>query len=246
MNMAELVFIHGASDSAAIWGQQVAYFGNAHQVLALDLPGHGARLNQSAFDSHERNAEEVARLIWERGFSQPVLVGHSMGGAVALTVALRQPELLRGLVLAASGARMRMHPELLETARQKAEADGPQVAGSLVPLDMAVSPSASAEIRAWLAEHVGHATAQATYADFVANDRFDVMERLGDVAVPSLVIAGHDDKMTSPKFQTFLAERLPGARLELLPNAGHYVHVEQADAFNRELERFLVESDRST
>jgi pimeloyl-ACP methyl ester carboxylesterase len=229
-----------------VWEKQIDYFHGRHEVLALDLPGHGARLGERAFESHERNADEVARAVQARGFAQLVLVGHSMGGAVVLSVALRHPGLAEALVLVASGARLRMPGSLIEAARQKAETMPPgQVVGSLVPLEVAVSPAASAETRTWLNERVGQSSAQATYADFVANDRFDVMERLSEIEMPTLVIAGQDDQMTPPKFQQFLAERLPRARLVLLPDAGHYVQVEQPEAFNRELEQLIDEGRRT-
>ena len=170
-----------------------------------------------------------------------------MGGGIALTVALRHPGLLGGLVLVASGARLRMHPSFVEAARQKADAapDLPQVAGSSIPLERVVSERVSDETRAWLGERVGESTARAAYADFQATDRFDLMERLPEIILPTLVIAGEDDTMTPPKYQQFLADRLPNARLVLLPDAGHYVQVEQEAAFNAELERFLAELSRT-
>jgi pimeloyl-ACP methyl ester carboxylesterase len=137
-----------------------------------------------------------------------------------------------------------MAPDLIHAARERAEeAPAGQVVGAPIPLDRAVSGHASEEARAWLSERVGHSTAQATYADFVANDRFDVMEQLGEINQPVLVLAGQDDELTPPKFQTFLAERMPHARLVLLPKAGHYVQVEQEAAVNHELEHFLNELD---
>src|SRR5689334_18226070 len=103
--MAELVFIHGAGYSAAVWERQVAALGGEHRVLALDLPGHGARMREQAHTNHPANAAEVARAVAAAGMRQPVVVGHSMGGGVALTYALddaadaaavRPPAPLRG------------------------------------------------------------------------------------------------------------------------------------------------------
>lgn len=241
--MAELVFIHGAGDSAAVWQKQVERFSGRHEVLAVDLPGHGTRLGDAPLEDHERNAEEVVRQVRARGFRRPVLVGHSMGGAIALTLTRREPELPEKLVLVASGARLRMHPDFIAAAREQADAapDAPQVAKASIPLERTVAPGASEETRGWLAERVGQSTAQATYADFLATDRFDAMERLAEVRLPTLVIAGEDDQMTPPKYQRFLAERLPRAKLVLLPDAGHYVQVEQELGFNEALEKFLSE-----
>ncbi len=238
--MAELVFIHGAGDSSAVWSAQTEHFGATHRVLALDLPGHGGRLGEQALENHDANAVEVARQLEAQGLGEPVLIGHSMGGAVVLSLALREPRLPRALVLVASGARLRMHPRLLESARERAQAAaGDEIVGSLVPLEMVVSPHATAGTRARVSMVVGQSAAQATYADFLANDRFDVMERLQEIKAPTLVLGGEDDQMAPPKHQQFLADRLPAATLVLLPAAGHYPHIEQEAAFNDELERFL-------
>jgi pimeloyl-ACP methyl ester carboxylesterase len=171
----------------------------------------------------------------------PVLVGHSMGGATALRLALDHPDFPRAIVLAGSGAKLRMRPAMIEAARQRAEAAQPgRVVERLVSLDEAVSPHANPDVRAWLGQRFGQSTGQAVYADFLATNGFDVMDRVEEIRVPTLIIAGEDDLWTPPKFQHFLAERIPGARLVLLPQTGHYPFVEQPDRFNAELDRFLA------
>ncbi len=239
--MADVLLIHGAGDSAAIWRSQIAALGREHRLLALDLPGHGARLAEAAHADHAANAAEVERALAAAAIERAVVVGHSLGGAVALTYALEQPTRLRALVLVASGARLRMHPSLLEAAREKAEAAAGAATpvGSVVPPERCLAPGATPDVVAWLGAHGGQATAQAVYADFEANNRFDVMDRLGEIRVPTLVIGGAQDAMTPPKFVQYLAESIPGAQLALLEGAGHYPMVEQADAFNHRLAQFL-------
>lgn len=240
--VAELVFLHGAADSSAVWGLQEEHFGGAHRLLALDLPGHGQRLSEQSHDSLDLNADEVVREIRAQAFHSPVVVGHSMGGAVALTIALEHPALVRALVLVASGARLRMPAGLIEAARQRA-ATGPlmKVVDRVIPLEDVVSAHASPEGPAWLRQRFGQSTSQAAYADFVATDHFDLMDRLNAIPHPTLIVGGEDDRWTPPKFQHYLAERLPHGRLVMFPNTGHYPFVEQPTAFNSELERFLME-----
>ena len=238
--MADLVFLHGAGDSAAVWELQVEHFRRHHRVLALDLPGHGARLGELAYHTVGQNAEEAVRAIKLRGFRRPVLVGHSMGGATALAITLGWPELPRALVLVASGARLRMRPELLEEARRRAEAAPPgQPIERAIPLDAVVWSGASEEVQSWLRARFGRSSGQATYADFLATHNFDVMARLPEVRAPTLVVGGEEDLWTPPRFQHYLAQHISHARLALLAHTGHYPFVEQAPAFNAELERFL-------
>jgi pimeloyl-ACP methyl ester carboxylesterase len=241
--MASLVLIHGAGDSSAVWEKQTAYFSTSHQVLAVDLPGHGARVPKPGMDRHEKNAQEVCWIMDQQGISKAVIAGHSMGGAVALTMALEHPERLQGLVLVATGARMKMRPDFLEEARKSAETYGSAVpaATHIIPVEQMVHPAIPADAVEWLKDRIGKASAQATYADFQANNNFDVMNRLGEVRVPTLVIGGSEDRMAPRKFAEFLANAIPGARLEILDPCGHYPQVEQEQAFNRAVESFLAE-----
>jgi len=238
----DLVFIHGAADSGAVWGRQVDRFCSQHRVLAVDLPGHGERLVERSFDSCDRSARDVLQQIEARGFGAPVLVGHSMGGAIALTIALDRPGLPSALVLAGSGARLRIQPTVIEEARQAAGRSAPSARiQRVIPLSDVVSPEANIDARAWLGERIGHSTGQATHADFVATDRFDVMGRLEEVRLPTLIIGGEDDRWTPPKFQRYFAEHIGGSRLLMFAGCGHYPFVERAEDFNAELEHFLAQ-----
>ena len=142
--MANLIFIHGAGEDARVWERQVALFGQSHKVLAADLPGRGSRLAETPLTSHEENARDIVRQMDRAGMARGVLIGHSMGGGVALTAALDHPERLAGLVLVVSGARLKMHPDFLEKARRRAENPGAP-AEPPVALAETVSPAASAE-----------------------------------------------------------------------------------------------------
>src|SRR5437867_3416559 len=123
----DLLFIHGAADSAAVWERQVQQFGRDNRVLAVDLPGHGSRLSERAYDSCDRSAEDVLEQLRGHRLQAPVLVGHSMGGAIALTIALAHPELISALMLAGSGARLRIRPDVIGAARERAELAAPDV-----------------------------------------------------------------------------------------------------------------------
>jgi pimeloyl-ACP methyl ester carboxylesterase len=242
--VTELVFIHGAGDSGAVWQRQVERFGDRYPTLAVDLPGHGERLVEAGLMTIGEIAEDVVAEVRARGFGAPVVVGHSMGGAAALTIALKYPDLPRALVLAGSGARLRIRPELIEEARQRVERARPgTVAVRVIPLEDVASGNAPREAREWLQQRFGCSTAQATYADFVATNGFDVMDRLAEVVHPTLVIGGAEDRWTPPRFQQYFAQHLPNVWLVMLPRAGHYPFVEQEEAFNRELEQFLAGID---
>jgi len=242
--MTTLLLIHGAGDSAAVWEKQVEHFSKSYRVLAIDLPGHGARTAEPGLESHELNAAEVCRIMDREGLSKAVVAGHSMGGAVALLMALDHPDRVAGLVLVATGARLKMRPDFIEQARQSAEKYGSSVPASthIIPVEQMVHPSVPPDVVEWLKSRMGNASAQATHADFLANNNFDVMNRLGEIRAPTLVIGGSEDRMAPRKFAEFLAGAIPGARLEILDPSAHYPMVEQDQTFNECLDAFLKEN----
>ena len=159
-----------------------------------------------------------------------------MGGALAQALALDAPERVAGIVLVGTGARLRVHPLLLEASA----AGG--VPGETLATLVAwwYSPDAPQRLRE-LATRVLAATNTAVlHADFLACDGFDVMDRLGSIDRPALVIVGEDDHMTPVKYARYLAENLPNARLEIIPGAGHMVMLEQPAAFERVLSDWLA------
>ena len=89
-----------------------------------------------------------------------------------------------------------------------------------------------------LGEDLLKANAEILYGDLVACDKQDVTAEITGIAIPVLVICGDDDKMTPPDFSRFLADRIPGARLSLIENAGHFVMLENPEAVNQAVSDF--------
>jgi len=135
-----------------------------------------------------------------------VLAGHSMGGAIALWLALHQPERVRGLVLAGTGAKLRVHPDILQAAKEGRPVGTAPVLGAQSHSSSARPPTAAPEV---------------VYGDWVACDTFNVMDRLGEIHVPTLVLVGANDMMTPPKYAGFLAKGIKGAKLVTIEGAGH-------------------------
>lgn len=114
-----IVFIHGSGGSAANWQFQTDYFGS-QQTIALDLPGHGQRPDTLPAEVTVQDyAQAVHDIITsELRLDHPIIAGHSLGGAIALTMGLQYGQELGGLILVGTGARLRVLPSILEDARQ--------------------------------------------------------------------------------------------------------------------------------
>jgi pimeloyl-ACP methyl ester carboxylesterase len=231
---ATLVFLHGSGESARAW-DQVTPLLSEFSCVTLDLPGHGAQAARPgpAQMSVGDYADAVRTMLARDGLVSVWLVGHSLGGAVALRLALEHPALVRRLVLVATGARLRVLPALLEAAQQ-APADA---AERLVMTGFA--PSHEREAYAYAARLAP--TAQGVlYRDLAACDAFDMMAELGRIAQPTLILVGAEDRMTPPKYARFLAEHLEQATLVTVPGVGHYLPAEAPAAVAEAIRQWLA------
>jgi pimeloyl-ACP methyl ester carboxylesterase len=212
----------------------MAAISDTHTAVAIDLPGHG-KSSGGGFRGVADYAYFTVELARALGWSRFVIVGHSLGGGVALLTALYHAELLEGLVLVDTGARLRVHPALLRSAREAAEAGRSPAADRSWSFASATPQSIVDEVQA-----LGAGTdPRVTYGDWVADDTFDVLSRLRDIRVPALAICGADDRLTPVKYHEAFAAQIPGCRLEIVERAGHWMFWEQPEAFTRSVRSFL-------
>lgn len=228
-----ICLVHGAGSSTAVWIRQLEGLADSARVLALDLPGHGGSAGQSCRTIAEY-AATVHGVVEQMKLEGLILTGHSMGGAVAQAFALAYPEHLAGLILVGTGARLRVLPKIFELL----ERDYPEGVRFLIQLG--VSLATPAELREALFRDTLRTPQAVTLGDFQACDAFDVMERVNAIRVPTLVICGTDDRLTPPKYARFLQDRIPGARLTLIPEAGHFVQLERPDETTAAMRAFVA------
>ena len=230
-----VLFVHGAGGAQEQWRFQLRHLGTRWNSLAVDLPGHGGSQGKGS-RTIEDYQKFVRDLLDALGMTRTVLVGHSMGGGVAQSFALAYPGRLAALVLVGTGARLRVHPDILAAIRRGDMAEAGQLISrwaysqAALPATVAQGAEAFARNRATILE-----------GDFLACDAFDVMREVSAIRVPTLVICGEDDRLTPVKYARFLQQSIPGARLATIPGAGHMVMLEKPVEFNRILTAFLKE-----
>ncbi|HXZ43854.1 MAG TPA: alpha/beta hydrolase [archaeon] len=228
-----VVFVHGAGGAQEQWRFQLRHLGSRWNVLAVDLPGHGASQGQG-YRTIEGYRDFMQDLLDNLGMRDAVLVGHSMGGGIAQSFALAHPGRLAGVVLVGTGARLRVHPEILASIR----GGDMEAAGRLISR-WAYAQTALPATVAQGAEAFARNRASVLEGDFLACDAFDVMGKISAIRIPALVICGEDDRLTPVKYAQFLQREIPGATLATIPGAGHMAMLEKPVEFNRILAAFL-------
>lgn len=234
-----LVLVHGAGGSADLWERQLDGLADVARVVAPDLPGHGP-LGGRGEPSVSRYAEWLEGFLAALDAGPVVLVGHSMGGAIAQTLALERPGRLAGLVLIGTGARLRVLARIMDLLRQD-----PREGQGLVR-DLSFAPGTPRECTEMPERVLRECAPLVTLGDYLACDRFDVLDRLAAIRAATLVLAGAEDRLTPPKYGRFLAATIPGARLVEVSAAGHFPHLEQPVAVNAAIREFLAEPRAAT
>ena len=230
-----VMYIHGTGCNGAVFARHLESVAVRHEVVAIDLPGHGKSAG-TGFCGMADYAHVVAALINRLGWTSCVVAGHSMGGGVALSVGLYFSPLVHALMLIDTGARLRVNPKLIAIAR--AIAEGRYQARDDSRMGFADSTPQS------VVDAMNAATAGCdpwvNYKDWIADDSFDVMSRVAGIDMPTLAICGERDPLTPLKYHEYLRDHMPNCQLEVVANAGHWPFAENPNVFDEKVLRFLA------
>ena len=214
-----VVLIHGAGGSRLAWPPELRRLPEA-MVYAIDLPGHG-RSSGPGRDRIEAYAEDVLELMDALVLEEALLVGHSMGGAIAQLVALAAPDRVSGLLLLSTGAQLEVSDLILDGLETEFEATVASIS------KWSWGSDADPEWVAQGLQMLRETGPETLLGDFVACNRFDVRDRLGEIAAPTRVATGEEDRMTPPHLGRALADGISAATFTLVSGAGHMVMLER-------------------
>lgn len=226
------LFIHGAGGSHLSFPAALRNL-QALEPILVDLPGHGASKGAGR-ESIAEYALDVLALMDKCEIDSAIIVGHSMGGAIAQHLALEQRARVSATVLIATGPRMPVNPALIRDI----------VADTDTTIDRLVrwmwSRRAAAELIEQSAAILRSTPASVMQSDFIACDNFDMSAQLQRIAAPTLILAAENDMMTPAKLSRELAQGIPNSALEILPDAGHMLHLEHPNTTANFVARWLA------
>lgn len=225
--------IHGSMSTHRVW-DKLRTCAKKYALLLLDLPGHGQSEPLEGDITVQRFTEILAQLIHKMGHKGIVVMGHSLGGAITLQLALDHASLLNRLVLVGTGAKLGVLPAILDGLRTNYQAGIELAMGQ-----MAFAKGADLALVEHCKEECLQCPQEVGYTDFLACNNFDVRQRLSEIEVPSLVVVGDEDKLTPVKWSQYLADHLQNAKLTIIEQAGHMVMLEQPEKLNQAIDTFL-------
>ncbi|MFN3217692.1 MAG: alpha/beta fold hydrolase [Acidimicrobiales bacterium] len=225
-----LLLIHGLGCDRSIWDPLIPRLATRRRVLAVCCRGSGgSRPHDDVAWSTADMAGDVARLIEDRSLSSVDVIGLSMGGTVALQLALDRPELVGRLAVIGSFA------GFADEVRPFLDAEMKRVAGESMResaqrrIETAFSEDVDTRMLSWVVDMVARMHKPWYERQVAATFAFDVRNRLGEIMAPTTVIAGSADRTVPVEMVREVADGISHARFVELDEAGHFVHLEEPD-----------------
>jgi pimeloyl-ACP methyl ester carboxylesterase len=238
-----LLLLHGLGGSTEDWAPQVAAFASHYQVITLDVRGHGRSAKPRGPYRVEDFTADARAVLLQVGAGPVHVVGLSMGGMIALQLALDAPEVVKTLVIVNSGPEVRpnklrdrllLWQRALLTRAVSMETWGRILAERLFP------EADQGDARVALRTRWARNDKRAYLASFQAIRRWSVAARLGEIGQPMLVVAAELD-YTPVETHRAWAARVPNARVLVVPGSRHATPADRPGEFNRSVGEFLAE-----
>lgn len=239
-----IVFSHGFLMSQDLFAPQIATLKDRYRCIAYDHRGQaGSSVPEEGYDI-DTVAEDARRLIEALGVGPVHFVGLSMGGFVGMRLALRSPELLKSLVLMDTSADAEPHQLKYRALGLIAKLFGLGVVANksmniLFGQTFMTDPARAADRATWRAHIASHDRTGVLKALRGVTDRASVHDQLGQIATPTLVLTGEEDVATVPDKGRRIASAIPGARFELISQAGHSAPVENPEVVTKAIAEFI-------
>jgi 3-oxoadipate enol-lactonase len=243
-----VLFLHAFPLGLFMWDSQVADLEASHRVVRFDNRGFGGSPPQGSPLTMDRIADDAADLLDHLGVDQAVVCGCSMGGYAAFAMVRRHAARIRALVLqdtrpGADNEEARRNRAdvaervLREGAKAAADAYLPKLVGETTHRER---PDLLARLREAILAAPPRGIADALLG---LGARVDSQPTLAQVRVPTLVVCGGEDVLTPPSEAEAIHRAIRGSQLVIIPEAGHLANLENPEAYNRALVRFLREID---
>lgn len=236
-----LLLLHGLGSTKKDWDAQVPFFSKTYRVITLDLRGHGNSTKPKNDYGVALMTEDVKRFLDQLHIKKATIVGFSMGGAVAFQMATSYPDYLDNLVIVNSGpdfnAMGKIGEELLKNRTHFLETKGleplaKEIAFNMFPEDHQIDLRNEFETRCKNNEY------NAYYKSFVTLMDWGLGDAIKNIKTRTLVVASDMD-YTPVSFKEDYVKKLPNATLVVIENSRHGVVIDQPEAFNLELKKFL-------
>ncbi|WP_299847817.1 alpha/beta fold hydrolase [uncultured Roseovarius sp.] len=242
-----VVFLHGMPGSSQSWGPQMQVLSKSHRVIAWDMPGYGGSDHIAALTTPTKMAAFLATTMREDFKTNAAhVVGLSLGGMIAMELALADPELVQSLVLLDCSPKFGLDggsdaEEFVASVRTPLESGTPVAELCEAIMRDLVAPECSETVFDAALAAMSRATPEGLVQAATLIGNHDALDRLARIETRSLVLVGASDTATPPAYSKVIADAIPGAMMVEVPGSGHLSNLENHEFVTAQLQRFLAQ-----
>lgn len=228
----EVLFIHGAGESSLLWERVLNSLSGNRSGYSINLPGHPE--GQITCNTIEDYAEFVHEFIIRNKLLKPVICGHSMGAAIAMSFALNFEEELSGLILIGAAARFKVMPEIIDDLAKN----------PMHVIEKVITPLSFYKLDRVIVEEARKSLSlknpDVFINDYNACRYFDVRDKIRYIKSPTLIICGEQDRMTPPRWSHYLHANIADSILFIISGSGHMLPIEKPNECARLISSFQI------
>lgn len=228
-----ILCVHGAGGYAHHWSYQLKKAKEwGYRIIAMDLPGHG-RSEGVVFTKISDYSQFLEQFLLQSEINHYSLIGHSMGGAIALDMVLRCQCTPKSLILLASSPKLEVNKKILNEFKSGYKPDR--------FIKMAYDENTSGKLIQTALMEFAKTPSQAYFNDLLACSKFDNSKEIQSIKIPTFWLFGNSDRLISAKDVINSISTMPYSQFKVLENTGHMIHMEQPEAVNKEIFNFLTQ-----
>ncbi len=224
----KILLVPGSGAGGNLWQYQTRFFRDAE---GISLPGHPDGNPKNSIPEY---VEWLHGYILEKGYKDIILGGHSLGGGIAQLYALTYPRDLKGLMLIGTGARLRVLPDTLSTLRNLIGND------SAWRKFIEAAPQPTDPILLSIREMRYKIGPVVMLSDLLCCDKFDIMDRVSEIKMPTLIVVGTQDVSTPVKYSQYLQNKIAGSKLVIIQGATHNIMIDKPVELNQAIAAWLT------
>lgn len=233
-NNINAIFIHGAGGSAEHWYPILKYLSPSISPIFFELPGHGKRSGIIPSTMYEV-LYDFEIFIAKKRIKRFHLIGHSLGGLLALFFVIKKPNMVNKLILISSAANILIHPEFLYQIKNR------QLDFSFIELGLA--SSISQDMKKIIRKNLVKIRIKNDSDDFMGCSKLNLKNELKKINKKTLVIFGEQDKIISPRRSKELGKLIFGSIIKVISDAKHYPHLEKTNEVANHINNFIMENN---
>ena len=239
-----IVFIHGIASTSEIFMNQIKLFKKDFNVIALDIPGYGKspKIKNTTISNY---ASSIHKFLISKNIIKPILIGHSLGGMIVQEIITKYTNFAKAAILVATSAKfggqdIAWQNNFINSRLQPIENGLSMRDISIKAITNIMGSNKNQEVISFAGKIMGTIKKNTYKSAILSLVDFDLRHKLSNISIPTLLIAGEEDKQAPAKTMKSMSKKIKDAQYKEVKKCGHLIHLEKPEIFNKIIKDFIL------